>query len=98
MRIWKQSGRKSGRSPAPDGIGGQILNNCAIQLADLFCFIFQLFVLLHKLSCPWKDSIIDSVPMIKIPKLLSDFRPVALTNLGIKTLKVTKGCILGHDT
>lgn len=69
----------------------------AIQLADLFHFIFQLFLLLHRVHCPWKDSIIVSVPMIKIPKSLSDFRSVA-TNLVIKTLKVSKGCTLGHGT
>lgn len=96
--LLKLFGVVKGRSPAPDGIRGQVLNNCAIQLSDLFHFIFQQFLILHKVPCPWKNSVIVSVPIIKIPKSLSDFKPVALTNLVIKTLKVSKGCTLGHGT
>ncbi|XDV19566.1 hypothetical protein PO909_025015 [Leuciscus waleckii] len=80
-------GVKERKSPGPDGIGGRVLKNCAVQLADIFCFIFQLSLQLYKVPCIWKDSIIVPVPKIQTPKTLNDFRPVALTSLVMKTFE-----------
>jgi hypothetical protein len=33
---------KERKSPGPDHIGGRLLKNCAVQLADIFTYIFQL--------------------------------------------------------
>ena len=81
--------------PGPDGIGGQLLKNWAVQLANIFCFIFQLSLQLHKVPCHWKDFIIVPVPKNKTPKAINDFRPVALTCLAMKLFeKLVKNAFL----
>lgn len=91
-------GTKERKSPGLRDIGGCILKNCALQLADIFCLIFQLSLKLHKVPCLWKDSIIVTVQS-KTPKTLSDFRPVALSSLVIKTfVKNGEECTFGQYT
>lgn len=66
------------KSPGPDGIGGRVLKHCGMQLADIFCFIFQLFLQLHKVPRLWKDSIIAPVPKTQTPNTLNDLGPVVI--------------------
>lgn len=73
------------KSPGLDGTGGQVLKNCAVQLADIFSFIFSMSLQLHKVPSLWKNSIIVPVPKYASPKSLNDFRPVALTSLVMKS-------------
>lgn len=74
-------------SPGPDGIGGRIIKNCAVQLADIFCFIFNKSLCLHKVPRIWKESIIVPVPKNNVPKSLNEFRPIALTSLIMKSFE-----------
>lgn len=55
---------KERKSPGPNLIGGRLLKNCAVQLADIFTYIFQLSLQLHMVLRLWKDSIIVPVPKI----------------------------------
>lgn len=77
-------GSNKRKNPCPDGTEGQVLTNCAPQLADIFCFIFQLSSELHKVPRLQKNSIIVPVPKNKIPKTVDEFKPVALTSLVMK--------------
>lgn len=72
------------KSLGPDDIGGRVLRNCDMQLAGIFCFIFQWSLKLHKVPSLWKDSVIVPMPKIQNPKTADDFRPVALTSLVMK--------------
>jgi len=61
--------------------------NCAVQLGDIFCLIFQLSLQLHRVPRLCKDSIIVPVPKIQTPKTLNEFRPVALAYLVMKAFE-----------
>ena len=68
-----------------------------MQLANIFCFIFQLSLQLHKVPRLWKDSIISPVPKNNTHKALNDFRPVALTCLAMKLLeKLVKNALMDN--
>lgn len=63
--VWKLfCGVKERKSTRPEGIRGRVLKNCALQLADIFSYIFQLSLKLHTVPCLWKDSVIVPVPKI----------------------------------
>lgn len=70
--------------PGPDGIGGRILKNHAIHF---FCFVFILSLYHHKVPCLWKDAIISRVLKNTAPQSLSDYRPVTLTSLVLKSFE-----------
>lgn len=77
--FWNTKERKSF---GPDGFGGRIVKNYAEQLANIFCFIFSASVELHRVPGIWKDSVV-----VPVPKIINDYRPVALTSLIIKTFE-----------
>lgn len=81
---------KERKSPGPDGIGGRILTYCALQLADIFCFLFNMSLQTHRVPQLWKKSVIVPVPKNKAAQSLNDFRPVALTSLAMKSFE--KNC------
>lgn len=82
-------------SPGLDGIGGHILKNCAVQLADIFCFIFRNSLCLYKVPHLWKESIIVPMPKNNVPKSLNEYRPVALTSLIMKIFeRIVKDALL----
>lgn len=56
---------KERKSPGPDAIGGRILKNCALQLADIVCSLFNMSLQTHRVPRLWKDSVIVSVPKSK---------------------------------
>lgn len=88
-------GVKDRKSLGPDGIGGRVLRNCDMQLADISYLIFQWSLKLHKVPFLRKDSVIVPVPKIQNPKTADDFRPVALMCFIMKTSeKVVKNALL----
>ncbi|KAA8585524.1 hypothetical protein FQN60_004218 [Etheostoma spectabile] len=62
-------GVKERTSPGPDGIGGWVLRNCAVQLADIFCFISQMSLQLHMNS--WQENSIRLCPAVPYDPLLA---------------------------
>ncbi len=55
-------GIKETKSPGPGGVGCRVLKRCAVQLSDIFCFIFIRSLQLCKVPVLWKSSITFPVP------------------------------------
>ena len=72
------------KSPGPDNIGGHLLSSCAEQLGLIFYYIFKLSLSQQRVPKIWKNSTIVPVAKISRPKVLNDFRPIALTSLVMK--------------
>ena len=72
------------KAAGPDNIGGRLLRECAWQLSEVFCKIFNWS--LDECSVPsvWKKSTICPVPKKNSPSCLNDYRPVALTSIVMK--------------
>ena len=79
--------RSKKKSPGPDNICGWILKTCANQLCNIFQYIFTLSLTLQKIPKLWKHSIVVPIPKCNNPKVLNDFRPVALTSLVMKSFE-----------
>ncbi|CAI5677546.1 unnamed protein product [Oreochromis niloticus] len=85
------------KSPGPDNICGQVLRTCADQLSGIFHHIFSLSLELQTVPKIWKHVVIVPVAKGSSPKVLNDFRPVALTSLVMKSFeKIIKKEILMH--
>lgn len=69
------------KSPGPDNVCGQVLRTCADQLSGIFHHIFSLSLELQTVPKIWKQAVIVPVAKGSSPKILNDFRPVALTSL-----------------
>ena len=72
------------KSPGPDNIGGHLLSSCAEQLGPIFYYIFKLSLSQQRVPKILKNSTIVPVAKISRPKVLNDFRPIALTSLVMK--------------
>ncbi len=72
---------KPRKATGPDGVPGQVLRDCASQLAGVFTKIFN-----RCLSIPscLKTSIIIPIPKKNTISCLNDYRPVALTPIIMK--------------
>ena len=75
---------KTRNPPGPDGVSPSCLKVCADQLAPLFTQTFNRSLELCEVPSCFKSSTI--IPIPKKPPIsgLSDYRPVALTSVGIK--------------
>ncbi len=73
--------RKAAR---PDGITGHVLRPCADQLAGLFTSIFNESLATSVVPTDFKKSVIIPVPKNNKPSCRNDYRPVALTSIGMK--------------
>lgn len=63
--------------------------------AVFFLFIFLKSLELQKVPAIWKHANIVPITKCKTPKIVNDFRPVALTSLVMKVLeKITKWAVL----
>ena len=83
------------KSPGPDGICGRTLKCCADQLSGVLQHLFQTSLDTASIPTVWKTSTVIPIPKTNHPKLLKDFRPVALTSLVMKTLeKLVKTLVL----
>ena len=78
---------KVNKSHGPDKICGRLLKSCAVQLSHVFNSIFNLSLKEQHVPEIWKDAVIVPVPKSSCPKTLSDFRPVALTSILMKTFE-----------
>ena len=75
------------KSPGLDGIGRQLLNNCATQLSGIFHSIFQASLNLQKVPTLWKTSSVVPVPKKSRPASPNDFLPVVSTSHVMKSFK-----------
>ena len=75
------------KSHGPDKICGRLLKSCAVQLSHVFNYIFNMSLKEQHVPEIWKDAVIVPVPKSSCPKTLSDFRPVALTSILMKTFE-----------
>ena len=72
------------KSPGPDNISGNVLKNCADQLAPVFTGLFKSSITSEIVPALWKTAVITPVPKTSNPSQPSDFRPIALTSLIMK--------------
>ncbi len=72
------------KAAGPDGITGQVLRSCAVQLAGLFTSTFNESLATSVVPTSFKKSIIIPVPKNNKPSCLNDYRPVALTSIVMK--------------
>ena len=66
---------------------GRRLKTCAVQLSHVLNYIFNMSLKAQHVPEIWKDAVIVPVPKSSCPKTLSDFRPVALTSILMKTFE-----------
>ncbi len=78
---------KTKKSPGPDRISGTLLKSCAKQLSSIFHYIFNVSLNQQSLPKLWKLAVIISFPKVNRPKVLNDFKLVALTSLLMKTFE-----------
>ena len=78
---------KVNKSHGPDKICGRLLKSCAVQLSHVFNYIFNMSLKEQHVPEILKGAIIVPVPKSSCPKTLSDFRPVALTSILMKTFE-----------
>ena len=72
------------KAAGPDNIRPRLLRKCALGLAPVFTFIFNWSIEICKVPLCYKMSNIIPVPKITSPKVLKDYRPVALTSCIMK--------------
>lgn len=63
------------KAMGPDHIHPRVLRACA----EVFYYLFSLFLKLRGVTQLWKNSCISPVPKVKHPRTLNDYRMVALT-------------------
>lgn len=78
---------KVNKSCGPDNICGRVLKFCAKELSPVFHHIFNMSLRVQHVPSVWKDAMIVPVPKVSCPKILNDFRPVALTSVLMKILE-----------
>ncbi len=72
------------RKSRPDNISGNVLKNCAEQLAPVFTGLFKSSITSESVPALLKMAVITPVPKTPNPSQPSDFRPIALTSLVMK--------------
>ncbi|KAI3351397.1 hypothetical protein L3Q82_020212, partial [Scortum barcoo] len=78
---------KARKAKGPDGISSRLLRDCADQLCQVVCYIFNLSLSLERVPVLWKTSCVVPVPKTSRPKEPNHFRPVALTSHLMKALE-----------
>ncbi|XP_071953435.1 uncharacterized protein [Antedon mediterranea] len=74
-------GVKPNKAAGSDKLTGNILKSCYKQLAPIFCRLFNWSLSSSCVPCMWKYSIIAPINKVPKPKILNDYRPVALTQI-----------------
>ncbi|KAK7910081.1 hypothetical protein WMY93_014765 [Mugilogobius chulae] len=72
------------KATGPDGIPGRVLRDCADQLAEVFCSIFNSSLTACTVPQCFKSALIVPVPKKTSVESLNDYRPVALTSTVMK--------------
>lgn len=89
---------KANKSPGPDSICGRLLKSCAKELSPVFHEIYNKSLKTKHVPILWKDAVIIPVPKCTGPKMINDFRPVALTSVLMKIFeKLVRSEILKGD-
>ncbi len=70
-----------------DSVSGRVLKSCASQLSEIFKDIFSVSLKLQTVPKVWIHATIVLVTKTKNPKVLNDFRPVAITSLVMRTFE-----------
>ncbi|KAI3352142.1 hypothetical protein L3Q82_020956 [Scortum barcoo] len=79
---------KARKATGPDVIiSSRLLRDCADQLCQVVCYIFNLSLSLERVPVLWKTSCVVPVPKTSRPKEPNHFRPVALTSHLMKALE-----------
>jgi hypothetical protein len=78
--------QRQSKAPGPDGISGRVIKQCGDQLAGILTTIFNQSLKLCAVPSQWKLSNLVPVPKPPIPMVKNDLRPVALTDLMMKSL------------
>ena len=78
---------KANKSQGPDDICGCLLKTCSNELAPIFHHIFNKSLQTQHVPKCWKDAVVVPIPKSNCPKVLNDFRPIALTSTVMKTFE-----------
>ena len=84
---------RASKATGPDGISSRLLRDCADQLCQVVCYIFDLSLRMERVPAMWKTSCVVPVPKTLCPKEPNHFRPVALTS---HLMKALERIILNH--
>ena len=74
-------------APGPDGITGRLLRTCRDSLSDVFTRLFRWSLSDGQVPTLWKTATVIPVPKKPSPKMMNDYRPVALTSVPFKCLE-----------
>ena len=89
---------RTDKATGPDGVSGKTLKICSQQLVDVFQVLFQWSLDTSSIPSFWKWATIIPVPKIPKPKVLNDYRPVALTPIVMKCFEKIVRNILVEQT
>ena len=78
---------KVNKATGPDKITGKLIKTCHLQLCSVFHVLFQLCVEMGEIPLLWKTTEIVPISKKPNPVLLSDYRPIALTSLLMKSFE-----------
>ena len=78
---------KPGKACGPDNMKPIILKTFALELSEIFTYMFNLSLQSNIVPTSWKTSKIIPVPKSKTAKEMNDFRPFALTSVPMKCLE-----------
>jgi len=59
---------RAGEATDPDGISSRLLKDCADQLCQVVCYIFNLSQRLERVPAKWKTSCVVPIPTTSCPK------------------------------
>jgi len=75
------------KAPGPDGINNKILKKAKHALKEIVAHLFNICLTESFVPTQWKEANIITIPKIKEPKEVGDYRPIALTSSLCKTFE-----------
>ena len=86
---------KADKAAGPDNLKGRVIKLCKNELAKVFTYLFQQSVSTHYIPKIWKTAEIVPIAKKDQPKVLNDYRPIALTPIVMKCFeKIIKNRLL----
>lgn len=83
------------KSQGPDNISGRLIKSCADELSPIFQAIFDKSLQTQHVPSLCKEAVVVPVPKSSRPKILNDFRHVALTSVVMKVFeKIIRNVIM----
>lgn len=86
--LYALNAAKPGKACGPDKISGRVIKACKSELLKPMHKLFQASLDKCEVPSEWKTSETIPVPKIKIPLVMNDLRPVALTSVLMKCFEV----------